>query len=59
MERVIVNEKKKKSLASKHSNIDQQIKKKSKILSLDSLEINTLKKKKLHIKDKIFFLKNN
>ena len=56
---MIVNEKKKKSLASKHNNIDQQIKKKSKILSLDSLEINTLKKKKLHIKDKIFFLKNN
>ena len=59
MERTIVNEKKKKSLVSIHKNIDQQIKKKSKILSLDSLEINTLKKKKLHIKDKIFFLKNN
>ena len=59
MERMIVNEKKKKSLASKHNNIDQQIKKKSKILSLDSLEINILKKKKLYIKDKIFFLKNN
>ena len=56
---MIVNEKKKKSLASKHNNIDQQIKKKSKILSLDSLEINILKKKKLYIKDKIFFLKNN
>ena len=55
MEIMIVNEKKKKSLASKHKNIDQQIKKKSKILSLDSLEINILKKKKLHIKDKIFF----
>ena len=55
MERMIVNEKKKKSLASIHKNIDQQIKKKSKILSLDSLEINTLKKKKLNIKDKIFF----
>jgi len=59
MERMIVNEKKKRSLASKHNNIDQQIKKKSKILSLDSLEINILKKKKLYIKDKIFFLKNN
>ena len=59
MERMIVNEKKKKSLASKHNNIDQQIKKKSKILSLDSLEINTLKNKKFNIKDKIFFLKNN
>lgn len=59
MERMIVNEKKKKSLASKHNNIDQQIKKKSKILSYDSLEINTLKKKKLYIKDKIFILKNN
>ena len=56
---MIVNEKKKKSLASKHKNIDQQIKKKSKILSYDSLEINTLKKKKLYIKDKIFILKNN
>jgi len=55
MERMIVNEKKKKSLASKHKNIDQQIKKKSKVLSLDSLEINLLKKKKLYIKDKIFF----
>ena len=59
MERMIVNEKKKRSLASKHNNIDQQIKKKSKILSLDSLEINILKKKKLYIKDKIFFLKNS
>ena len=59
MERMIVNEKKKKSLASKHNKIDQQIKKKSKILGLDSLEINILKKKKLCIKDKIFFLKNS
>ena len=59
MKRKIVNKKKKRSLASKHNNIDQQIKKKSKILSLDSLEINILKKKKLYIKDKIFFLKNN
>ena len=55
MEKKIVNKKKKKSLASKHKNIDQQIKKKSKILSLDSMEINSLKKKKLFIKDKIFF----
>ena len=59
MERMIVNEKKKRSLASKHNNIDQQIKKKNKILSLNSLEINILKKKKLYIKDKIFFLKNS
>ena len=57
MERMIVNEKKKKSLTSKHQNIDQQIIKKSKILGLDSLEINTLKKKKLFIKDEISLLK--
>lgn len=57
MGRVIINEKKKKSLASKHRNIDQQIKKKSKILGLDSLEINILKKKKLYIKDKISLFK--
>ena len=54
---MIVNEKKKKSLASKHNKIDQQIKKKSKILGLDSLEINILKKKKLYIKDKISLFK--
>ncbi len=57
MERMIVYEKKK-SLLTKHNKIDQLIKKKSKILGLDSLEINTLKKKKLCIKDKIFLLKN-
>ena len=57
MERMLVNEKKKKSLATKHYKIDQQIKNKSKILCLDSLEINTLKKKKLYIKDKIVLLK--
>ena len=57
MERMLVNEKKKKSLSVKHHKIDQQIKKKSKILGLDSLEINNLKKKKLYIKDKIFHLK--
>lgn len=57
MERLLVNEKKKKSLSIKHNKIDQQIKKKSKILGLDSLEINNLKKKKLYIKDKIFLLK--
>ena len=57
MERLLVNEKKKKSLVTKHHKIDQQIKKKSKVLGLDSLEINLLKKKKLYIKDKIFLLK--
>jgi len=57
MGRVIIKEKKKKSLASKHRNMDQQIKKKSKILGLDSLEINILKKKKLYIKDKISLFK--
>ena len=57
MERMFVNEKKKKSLVAKHNKIDQQIKNKSKNLCLDSLEINTLKKKKLYIKDKIVLLK--
>ena len=57
MERMIVNEKKKKSLVTKHYKIDQQIKNKSKILCVDSLEINALKKKKLFIKDKIVLLK--
>ena len=49
--------KKKKSLTTKHQNIDLQIKKKSKILSLDNLEINSLKKRKLFIKDKIYSLR--
>ena len=57
MERMLVNEKKKKSLATKHYKIDQQIKKKSKILCLDSLKIKILKKKKLYLKDKIVLLK--
>ena len=57
MERMLVNEKKKKSLVTKHHKIDQQIKNKSKILCIDSLEINTLKKKKLYIKDEIVRLK--
>ena len=56
MERMLVNEKKK-SLATQHHKIDQQIKNKSKILCVDSLEINALKKKKLFIKDKIVLLK--
>ena len=46
MERMLVNEKKKKSLVTKHYKIDQQIKNKSKILCLDSLEINHSKKEK-------------
>ena len=57
MERLLANEKKKKSLATEHYKIDQQIKNKTKILYLDNLEINTLKKKKLYIKDKIVRLK--
>ena len=57
MERMFLKEKKKKSLVTKHYKIDQQIKNKSKILCSDSLEINTLKKKKLYIKDKIVLLK--
>ena len=52
MERMLVNEKKKKSLVTKHYKIDQQIKNKSKILCLDSLEINTLKKKNFILKIK-------
>ena len=57
MERIFLKEKKKKSLVTKHYKIDQQIKNNSKILSLDTLEINALKKKKLYIKDKIVLLK--
>ncbi len=56
MERLIANEKKKKSLQIEHQNIDLQIKKKSKALSFDDFEINILKKKKLFIKDEIFKL---
>ena len=56
MERLIINEKKKRSLTKKHQNIDSKIKKKSKILSLDNLELNNLKKEKLFIKDKIYCL---
>ena len=55
--KIACKRKKKKSLSIKHQKIDQQIKKKSKVLGLDSLELNILKKKKLFIKDKIFLLK--
>ena len=49
--------KKKKNLLSKHQLIDTQLKRKSKALSCDDLEIGMLKKKKLYIKDKIYMLK--
>ena len=57
MERIVANEKKKKSLLTKHQSIDTQIKEKSKNLSCDDLELSLLKKKKLYIKDKIYMLK--
>ena len=57
MERIVANEKKKKSLLTKHQLIDTQIKEKSKNLSCDDLELSLLKKKKLYIKDKIYMLK--
>lgn len=57
MERFVAIEKKKKNLLSKHQLIDTQLKRKSKALSCDDLEIGMLKKKKLYIKDKIYMLK--
>tara|TARA_B100000242_G_C42888994_1_gene412454 strand:- start:312 stop:491 length:180 start_codon:yes stop_codon:yes gene_type:complete len=59
MERIFANEKKIKSLMTKHEFFDSLIEQKLKSLSVDDLEINLLKKKKLLIKDKIRKLSNN
>ena len=57
MERIFTKEKKIKSLLSKHQFFDSLIqKRKKKNISIDDLEINDLKKKKLMIKDKIIKL---
>ncbi len=56
MERIFTKEKKIKSLLSKHQLFDSLIQKRKKNISIDDLEINDLKKKKLMIKDKIIKL---
>ena len=56
MERIFTKEKKIKSLLSKHQFFDSLIQKRKKNISIDDLEINDLKKKKLMIKDKIIKL---
>ena len=60
MERIFTKEKKIKSLLSKHKFFDSLIqKKKKKNISIDDLEINYLKKRKLLIKDEINKLASN
>ena len=56
MERILTKEKKIKSLLSKHQLFDSLIQKRKKSISIDDLEINDLKKKKLMIKDEIIKL---
>ena len=56
MERIFTKEKKIKSLLSKHQFFDSLIQKRKKNISIDDLEINDLKKKKLMIKDEIIKL---
>ena len=56
MERIFTKEKKIKSLLSKHQLFDSLIQKRKKSISIDDLEINDLKKKKLMIKDEIIKL---
>ncbi len=53
MERILPKEKKIKSLLSKHKFFDSLIKQTKNKISIDDLEINNLKKKKLLIKDEI------
>ena len=53
MERILPKEKKIKSLLSKHKFFDSLIKQTKSKISIDDLEINNLKKKKLLIKDEI------
>ena len=56
MERIFTKEKKIKSLLSKHQLFDSLIQKRKKSISIDDLEINDLKRKKLMIKDEIIKL---
>ena len=59
MERIFTKEKKIKSFLSKHKLFDSLIQKRKKSISIDDLEINYLKKKKLLIKDEINKLVSN
>ena len=59
MERLFTIEKKIKSLMIKHEFFESLLQKKKKNISVDDLEINLLKKKKLIIKDEIKKLTNN
>lgn len=59
MERLFTIEKKIKSLITKHELFDSLLQKKKKNISVDDLEINLLKKKKLIIKDEIKKLTKN
>ena len=59
MERIFTKEKKIKSLLSKHKLFDSLIQKRKKSISIDDLEINYLKKRKLLIKDEINKLVSN
>ena len=59
MERIFTKEKKIKSLLSKHKLFDSLIQKRKKNISIDDLEINYLKKRKLLIKDEINKLVSN
>ena len=56
MQRFVLNQKKIKSLTSKHKYIDSLIQKQFCFLSVDDLEITDLKKKKLKIRDEIYKL---
>ena len=58
MERILPKEKKIKSLLSKHKFFDSLIRQTKNKISIDDLEINNLKKKKLLIKDEIRKLAN-
>ena len=59
MQRVVQSEKKIKSLEIKHAQFDELIKKESSRFSFDEMKIVKLKKKKLKIRDQIFFLSGN
>ncbi len=59
MERLFTIEKKIKSLMIKHEFFESLLQKKKKNISVDDLEINLLKKKKLIIKDEIKKLTKN
>ena len=56
MVRIVLNEKKIKSLVLKHQKFDNLIQKVRKSKSIDGLVVTSLKKKKLQIRDKILKL---